>query len=189
LDPLFIKQSSTVAISQAKAEVIRMGDYCVQGLEETSKFIVTKDRRHSEMALQIEGALNNLDREITEYLISLASETLSEADSTKHTSLLDTVRDIERMGDHFENIIELIEFKVSSRITLTDQAHEDLQEMFDLVILTVQQAIKALDLRSREEALIVLQKEEQIDKMERRFRKDHIVRMNEGSCSGTAGVV
>lgn len=189
LDPLFIKQSSTVAISQAKAEVIRMGDYCVQGLEETNKFIVTKDRRHSDMGRQIEGALNNLDREITNYLISLASETLSEADSAKHTSLLDTVRDIERIGDHFENIIELIEFKVSSKIILTEQAHEDLQKMFDLTILTVQQSIKSLDLMSREEALIVLQKEEQIDKMERKFRRDHIVRMNEGLCTGTAGVV
>ena len=61
--------------------------------------------------------------------------------------------------------------------------------MFDLTILTVQQAIKALDLMSREEALIVLQKEEQIDKMERKFRREHIVRMNEGLCTGTAGVV
>lgn len=189
LDPLFVKQSSTVAISQAKLEVIRMGEYCVQGLEETSKFVVTKDRRNAEMARQIEGALNNLDREITDYLISLTSETLSEADSAKHTSLLDSVRDIERIGDHFENIIELIEFKVSSKITLTDQAHEDLQKMFDLTILTVEQAIKSLDLMSREAALIVLQKEEKIDNMERKLRKDHIVRMNEGSCTGTAGVV
>ncbi|HLS23834.1 MAG TPA: Na/Pi cotransporter family protein [Pseudogracilibacillus sp.] len=189
LDPLFIKQSSTVAISQAKAEVLRMGEYCVQGLEETSKFIVTKDRRNAEMARQIEGALNNLDREITNYLISLASETLSEADSAKHTSLLDTVRDIERIGDHFENIVELTEFKISNKITLTDQAHEDLQEMFDLTILTVEQAMRSLDLMSREEALVVLQKEEQIDRMERQFRRDHIVRMNEGLCTGSAGVV
>lgn len=189
LDPLFVKQSSTVAISQAKLEVIRMGDYCVQGLEETSKFVVTKDPRNAEMARQIEGALNNLDREITNYLISLTSETLSEVESTKHTALLDTVRDIERIGDHFENIVELVEFKISSKITITDQAHEDLQEMFDLTILTVEQAVRALESGNREEALIVLQKEVQIDKMERQFRRDHIVRMNEGLCTGTAGVV
>lgn len=189
LDPIFIQQSSTVALSQAKAEILRMGEYSINGLEETSSFVMTKDRRHAEMARQIEGALNNLDREITNYLINLASETLSEAESAKHTSLMDTVRDIERIGDHFENIIELIEFKISNKITLTVHAHENMQEMFDLTILTVKQAIKALDLMSREEALIVLQKEEQIDKMERKFRKDHIIRMNEGTCTGSAGVV
>src|SRR5690625_4108140 len=189
LDPLFIKQSSTVALSQAKAEVIRMGEYSVQGLEETSVFAMTNNRRLAELSRQIEGALNNLDREITNYLVSLASETLSEDESEKHTALMDTVRDIERIGDHFENIVELIEFKISNKITLTVHAQENMQEMFDLTILTVNQAIKALERMDREEALTVLQKEEQIDKMERKFRKEHIIRMNEGTCSGSAGVV
>src|SRR5699024_2900295 len=106
LDPVFIKQSSTVALAQAKQEIIRMGDYSVQGLEETAKYTMTHDEKNAEMAKQIEGALNNLDREITNYLVSISSTTLSEQESAKHTALMDSVRDIERIGDHFENIIE-----------------------------------------------------------------------------------
>ncbi|MEI3607947.1 Na/Pi cotransporter family protein [Pseudogracilibacillus sp. SO10305] len=189
LDPLFIKQSSTVALSQAKQEIIRMGEYSVQGLVETGAYVVTHDTKHSEMALQIEGALNNLDREITNYLVSISSTTLSEAESAKHTALMDSVRDIERIGDHFENIIELTDYKISNKINITDQAQEDLNEMFDLTILTVKQAIEALDSLDREEALIVIQKEDQIDKLERKFRKKHIIRMNEGLCTGSAGIV
>src|SRR5690625_6801249 len=60
LNPLFIQQSSTVALSQAKSEIIRMGEYAVQGLEETSHFVITGQQKHAEIALQIEGALNNL---------------------------------------------------------------------------------------------------------------------------------
>lgn len=189
LDPIFIKQSSTIALSQAKAEVIRMGEYCVQGLEETSHFVMTLQDKNAETARQIEGALNNLDREITDYLVTISSETLSESDGALHTSLMDTVRDIERIGDHFENVIELIEYKITNKINLTEHAQEDLQEMFDLTILTVSQAVKSLDLIDREEALVVLQKEDQIDKMERQFRKKHIIRMNEGLCTGAAGIV
>jgi len=189
LDPLFIKQSSTVALSQAKQEIIRMGEYSVQGLVETGAYVVTHDTKHSEMALQIEGALNNLDREITNYLVTISSTTLSEAESAKHTALMDSVRDIERIGDHFENIIELTDYKISNKINITDQAQEDLNEMFDLTILTVKQAIEALDSMDREEALIVIQKEDQIDKLERKFRKKHIIRMNEGLCTGSAGIV
>ena len=189
LDPVFIQQSSTIALSQAKAEVIRMGEYCVQGLEETSTFVMTLQEKNAETAMQIEGALNNLDREITNYLVDISSGTLSETDGALHTSLMDTVRDIERIGDHFENIIELIEYKISNKINLTEHAREDLHEMFDLTILTVKQAIKALELMDREEALVVLQKEDQIDKMERKFRKKHIIRMNEGLCTGSAGIV
>ncbi len=189
LDPLFIQQSSTVALDQAKAEIIRMGEYSVRGLEETSLYVMTQQEKHSEMAMQIEGALNNLDREITNYLVSISSGTLSEAESAKHTALMDTVRDIERIGDHFENIIELMEYKISNKINLTELAHEDLHEMFDLTIMTVNQAVKALDLMDREEALVVIQKEDQIDKMERNFRKKHIIRMNEAQCTGSAGIV
>lgn len=189
LDPVFIKQSSTIALSQAKAEVIRMGEYCVQGLEETSNFVMTLQDKNAEVARQIEGALNNLDKEITNYLVTISSETLSEADGALHTSLMDTVRDIERIGDHFENIVELIEYKITNKINLTEHAREDLHEMFDLTILTVAQAVKALELMDREEALVVLQKEDQIDKMERQFRKKHIIRMNEGLCTAAAGIV
>src|SRR5699024_6445581 len=176
LDPIFIQQSPTVALEQAKAEIIRMGDYAVKGLQETNLYLSTQQQQHSELAMQIEGALNNLDENITDYLINISSRTMSEAESEKHSALMDSVRDIERIGDHFENIIELIDYKMSNKINLTEHAHEDLNNMFELTILTVKQAVKALQLMDREEALVVIQKEHQIDKMERTFRKGHIIR-------------
>ncbi|MFZ3578619.1 Na/Pi cotransporter family protein [Virgibacillus sp. DJP39] len=189
LDPIFIQQSSTLALDQAKAEVIRMGEYAAQGLEETYEYLLTQKQKNSETALQIEGALNSLDRKITDYLVEISAGSLSELESAKHTALMDSVRDIERIGDHFENIVELIDYKMSNKVNLTEQAQEDLNDMFDLTILTVKQAVKALDNMDREEALAVVQKEDQIDKMERNYRKKHIIRMNEGHCSGSAGIV
>ncbi|MFC3039074.1 Na/Pi cotransporter family protein [Virgibacillus xinjiangensis] len=189
LDPIFIQQSSTLALDQAKEEVVHMGDYAAKGLEETNLYLTTSLQKHSEMAMQIEGALNNLDKEITDYLVNISAESLSEADSAKHTALMDSVRDIERIGDHFENIIELVDYKRAHKVHLTEQAMQDLNNMFDLTILTVKQAVKALEGMNREEALAVVQKEDQIDDMERDYRKKHIIRMNEGLCTGTAGIV
>ncbi len=189
LDPIFIQQSATVALSQAKAEVIRMGEYAAQGLEETNQFLTTKNQKHADLAIQIEGAINNLDREITGYLVNIASSTLSEQESAKHTALMDSVRDIERIGDHFENVVELIEYKITNKVDLTEQARVDLNSMFDLVILTVKQAVKALENMDRKEALAVVQKEDKIDEMERKYRKKHIIRMNEGLCVPAAGII
>ncbi|WP_077327005.1 Na/Pi cotransporter family protein [Virgibacillus siamensis] len=189
LDPIFIQQSSSLALDQSKAEIIRMGEYAYQGLEETNQYLTTNSQKHSEMAMQIEGALNNLDQKITEYLVNISGESMSELESARHTALMDSVRDIERIGDHFENIIELIDYKISNKVNLTEQAQDDLNNMFDLTIMTVKQAVKALDSDDREEALAVIQKEDQIDKMERTYRKKHIIRMNEGLCNGSAGIV
>ena len=103
--------------------------------------------------------------------------------------LMDTVRDVERIGDHFENIIELIEYQEVNRLFLRTDALEDVSEMFELTIDTVKKALEALDTNNVELAQEVSEQENMIDKMERQFRKNHIVRVNEGKCTGQAGIM
>ncbi|WP_176215126.1 Na/Pi cotransporter family protein [Cytobacillus gottheilii] len=189
LDPVFIQQSPSIALGQAKEEVLRMGQFSVKGLEETQDFLTNGQQKHSDNAYQLEEAINNLDRKITDYLVLLSTSSLSEHESEEHTMLMDTVRDIERIGDHFENIVELIEFKKANKVTITDQAMKDLQEMFGLTITTVKEALQALDHKDKDAAIDVVKKEEQIDQMERKLRKQHIQRLNEGLCTGQSGIV
>lgn len=189
LDRHFITQSPAVAIGQAKEEIIRMGDFSVQGLEESFSYLKTGQKKHAEMAYQIEDAINNLDRKITDYLVEISAVTVSPAESSRHVMLMDSVRDIERIGDHFENIIELIDLRETNKLRLTDDAMEDLTEMFTLTIETVRKAIQSLDQNDTGLARTVSEQEDLIDNMERRFRKNHIVRLNEGHCSAQAGMV
>ncbi|WP_422124802.1 Na/Pi cotransporter family protein [Planococcus sp. X10-3] len=189
LDLHFIEQSPSIALGQAKEEILRMGQYSVQGLQETYEYLKTKTSKNAETGYQLEDAINNLDSKITDYLVLISGESLSAADSTRHTMLMETVRDIERIGDHFENIIELIDYQVNNRVTITDDAMEDLTEMFTLTIATVQKSLDALDTTSHELAREVAEQEDLIDKMERKFRKKHILRLTEGACSAQAGIV
>ncbi|WP_420827775.1 Na/Pi cotransporter family protein [Gracilibacillus alcaliphilus] len=189
LDPIFLKQSPSIALDQAKLEVIRMGEYAIKGMTETSMYMNTNNQKHSEMAMQIEGALNNLDHEITDYLVELSGSNFTEVERHSHSALINAVRDIERIGDHYENIIELVNYKQSNKVDITEQGMIDLNEMFDLTISTVKEAIRAIENNDREAALSVIQKENAIDKMERNLRKKHIIRLNEGACTGTAGIV
>lgn len=189
LDPVFIEQSPSIALGQAKEEVLRMGKFSVRGLEETVQYLNTGHQKHSDSAYQLEDAINNLDRKITDYLVSLATSSLSEHESAEHTVLMDTVRDIERIGDHFENIIELIDYKQANKVVITESAMADLEQMFNLTISTVKEALQSLDHNDKEAAKHVVEKEEEIDKMERKLRKQHILRLNEGVCSGQAGIV
>ena len=189
LDYHFIEQSPSVAIGQAKEEVIRMGDFSVQGLKVTYEYLKTGNKKHAETGYQIEDAINNLDREITDYLIEISSVRYFPIESAHHVTLMETVRDIERIGDHFENIIELIDYRDVNRVKLSEDAMDDLSEMFTLTIETVQKAVDSLNLNDMDLARTVAEKEDLIDKMERKFRKNHILRLNEGSCSAQAGMV
>ncbi|ENH97484.1 hypothetical protein J416_05718 [Gracilibacillus halophilus YIM-C55.5] len=189
LDPIFIHQSPSVALDQAKVEVIRMGGYAHKGLEETSKYMNSLNEKDAEMALQIEGAINHLDKEITGYLVELSGKNFSDAERNEHSALINAVRDVERIGDHFENIIELVQYKISNKVDITEQGMIDLNEMFNLTNIAVKEAVQSLEETDREKALSVIQKEKEIDKMEKSHRKKHIIRLNEGACSGTAGII
>ncbi|WP_227395140.1 Na/Pi cotransporter family protein [Jeotgalibacillus aurantiacus] len=189
LDPHFIEQSPSIALGQAKEEVLRMGQFAVQGLNESYEYLKTKNKKNAELGYQVEDAINNLDNKITEYLVKLSATQLSAQESERHSILMDTVRDIERIGDHFENVIELVDYQQANKVKLTEDAMEDLNEMFTLTIEAVSQAIEALDANDQALARTVAEKEDLIDKMERKFRKKHIVRLNEGRCTGQAGIV
>lgn len=189
LDEKFIRQSPGIALGQGKKEVMRMAELSENGLKEVSLYFKTQGKKHRELIPQYEDAINNLDKKITDYLVQVSSHSLSGEDSKAHHTLMNTIRDFERIGDHMENIMELVEYQVANKIKFSEAAVTDLEEMFDLTLSTLKQAIKSLDTEDIEEARAVLDKEEKIDRMERTLRKKHIIRLNENKCTGQAGIV
>ena len=189
LDPAFIDSSPAIALGQAKEEVLRMGDYALRGLEETFHYMKTGDEQSISSVLQFEVVLNNLDKEITNYLVIVSKQSLSRADSVRHHMLLTNVRDIERIGDHFENILELLQYKKHHQLTLSKSARQDLIGMFSLAIESVCKSIEALDKASLSLAQEVTELESLIDDMEDKLRQKHIARLNANECNGAAGIV
>ncbi|KGR75883.1 Na/Pi cotransporter family protein [Ureibacillus sinduriensis] len=189
LDKTLIGQSPSIALGQAKEEVVRMGEFSVKGLQESMDYLFTGGSKHANMTIQLEEAINNLDRVTTDYLVELSKESLSENDSKLHHSLFQNIRDIERVGDHFENLVELIQAKDSHRVKFSEEATGELKEMYELVLDTVSLSVLALDKQSKDFAREVLSKEDRIDELERVLRKRHIHRLNKGECSGQAGII
>ncbi|WP_158735092.1 Na/Pi cotransporter family protein [Alteribacillus sp. YIM 98480] len=189
LDTSFIQRSPSIALGQAKSETLRMAEFAEKGLIEARNYLKTNQKRHSELTVQFEEAINNLDRKITDYLVMISERSLSDENSRMHSLLMDTVRDLERVGDHMENLVELVDYQLTNKVTLSEDAYADLEEMFDLTINTLKNAISALENDDLEEAKEVVKQEEEIDKMERKLRKKHILRLNEGKCSGSAGII
>ncbi|MFZ7936056.1 Na/Pi cotransporter family protein [Bacillus thuringiensis] len=189
LNPIFIEQSPAIALTEAQKEIIRMAEFSLHGLKKANQFLNTQDKKHANMATQLEGAINNLDKKITEYLVLLSEKPLSPTDSEKHSVLAGVVGDIERVGDHVENLVELVDFQISNRVSLSDEALTELNEMLELTISTLQDSVEALTNFDTELAQTVIAKERKIDQMERVLRKRHVLRLNERSCSGDASII
>ncbi|RLQ98330.1 Na/Pi cotransporter family protein [Falsibacillus albus] len=189
LDPVFIEQSPSIALGQGKEELLRMGHFAIRGLEETKLFFQTNLQPHAEAVAKMEESINYLDGRITDYLIHLSESPLTAAESEQHSMLVNTIRDIERIGDHFENIAELIDYQQQNKVQMSNEAKQQLNDMFQLTIEAVKFSIQSLDHSDKELAKDVVMKEEQIDKMERKLRKMHLLRLNSGDCTGQAGIV
>ncbi|MEG0438719.1 MAG: Na/Pi cotransporter family protein, partial [Solibacillus sp.] len=177
LDESLIAQSPSVALGQAKMEVLHMGAYSVQGMEEALNYLQTGDTKAIGNVEQLEEAINNLDRKSTDYLVKLSKQALSKTESTLHHNLFDNIRDIERIGDHVENIVEFLQYRDANKAKLSDEAQAELVEMYEFTMETVRLALQALEKNDPSIAKEVYARENEIDVMERKLRKMHIYRL------------
>lgn len=189
LNEQFIEASPSVAMGQAKKEVLRMADLTVQSFEEAILYFKTRDKKHGEMIPQFESAINSLELNISEYLTRLSRQGLTEHDSKMQNTLMNSIRDLERVGDHVENIMELVDYQKANKVYFSETAVQEIEEMFELTLSALKQAVGAMNSDDLAEAKEVSAKENEIDMMERVLRKKHILRMNNKECTGAAGIV
>ncbi|MBC1481333.1 Na/Pi cotransporter family protein [Listeria seeligeri] len=189
LDTNLIDQSPGIALEMAREETLRMADYAKFGLQEAREYLVNREPKHAESTVQVEEAVNNLDRKITEYLTKISSVALTDNETEEHALMLDTVRDIERVGDHMENIVENIDQLIKNKAKMSEAASDQLIGMFEMTTANFERAVKAMHKKDRalaEETIVV---EKDIDKAERKLRKDHIKRLNAGECQVVSGIL
>lgn len=189
LDTNLIDQSPGIALEMAREETLRMADYAKFGLQEAREYLVNREPKHAESTVQVEEAVNNLDRKITEYLTKISSVALTDNETEEHALMLDTVRDIERVGDHMENIVENIDQLIKNKAKMSEAASDQLIGMFEMTTANFERAVKAMHKKDRALAEKTIVVEKDIDKAERKLRKDHIKRLNAGECQVVSGIL
>lgn len=145
LDSSLIEQSSSIALGQAKEEILKMGYITVRGLKESLHYVLTYQNKHREAASQFDGVIHNLDGKITGYLTRLAEKDLSNVESNKYFILSNARQDIETIGNHFANIMEIAEYQINLKTFSSEIIRSDIKEIFQESIDMLEQAIIAFD--------------------------------------------
>ena len=189
LEPLLLN-NPPVALANATRELLHMGDLARESLEHTKKFFFEHNERDREDVNYIEEAINALELDITNYVIEATfKKDLSAGLSNRSYIILQSVGDLERIGDHAKNILEQAEYCLENNIVLSESALESLKTMFNYVGQTLRDSLEALRTGNQELAKEVIDFDDMIDQMEVCLRKGHIERLNAGKCSGSAGAV
>lgn len=182
-------ETPSIAIGQVVKEVVRMGNLAVKNLNYSIDSFTKGDEKLINKVAEGEEVINYLEREITRYLVALSNLSLSEQQSEIIGSLYHTLNDIERIGDHAENMTELTAYKLSNNLKFSDKAIDEIKEMADLTKYSVEQSIKALELNSAEAAKDVIVNEPKIDDMEKSLRAEHIERLKKYICDPASGAI
>mgnify|MGYP002561216511 FL=1 len=178
----------SVAVEGAKLETIRMGRIARENLFLALSTLSDHDEEKMADVKQREFVIDKLCDNISKYLIDLCMLHLSDKDNEMVTSLLNTVSDMERVGDHAENIVELAEEMKQEGISFSDTALEELNEMSTTTLGAYDNAVKALELDDITYAVKTSFLEDQVDAMEKKLRAGHIERLSNAECSVNAGI-
>jgi phosphate:Na+ symporter len=178
-----------IALEQAKREIVRMSDRAMKAVGRACEGLANSDIKKLAKAMQTEEIIDDFQNEITSYLVALSKEQLDEEVSVELPVLLHMVNDLERVGDHAVNIVEIAERKIEKKITFTDIANQESQTMVDEVRDMFDNIIVALKSKDRQAALKVMSNENALNRMQVKYRRNHVQRLTDGTCDAQAGLI
>ncbi len=177
-----------VAVGQVKREIIRMADIALQNTDRSLEMAVKLDFSGKSVFERDERQLNFINRELVAFVVRLSGERgLGEKDRTYLSSTYRTIRDLERIGDYAENIVEYaVALSVSSQ-QFSDDAKYEISQLVTLIHQLYDRSMEAY----QNEDFSALKKaneiEEEIDDYTRRMEEGHISRMEKGICTPSVG--
>ena len=188
LDEQLIQQSPSIALGNAKKELLHLGNYAAKAFDLSYNYIIGLDEKVAEKGHKTEEAINTIDEKLTRYLIRLSSESLSQKESEVLTNILDSSRDLERIGDHAEGLLNLTDYLQRKDVHFSEAALEELADIYRKTTEFIKDALDSVENNDIEKAQSLIERHKEINNMERILRKTHIKRLNKGECSTQAGV-
>ncbi len=178
-----------IAIEQARKETVYMLSLACKSVSTSAKGFFENDRNALKPVSNLENVVDNLQTEITQYLVELSEREIPEEESEALPVLIHNVNDAERIGDHSENIVELAERKMEEKLLFSDEAMKDAGLMWDelnRMMIETEGTLKNNDIKTAES---VLEREGKINQFQKDLKERHVRRLSDGKCDTQSGIV
>jgi phosphate:Na+ symporter len=177
------------AMEGARRELIRMLEIARQSVTQARDGFVKTDPGLLHGVAAMEESVDRLQHRITEYLVEISRRNLEPSDAEAFPVLVHTVNDIERIGDHAENIVELAEFRIEQRLTFSDQALGELDVMWTQLDEMMSDTLEGLHTSDTIIAKRALKHEERLNYFQETYHQSHAQRLTDGQCQVRSGLV
>ncbi len=181
-------QTPPIAVEQTKREILRMAALSMENFDRSLDIITTGNFSERETFDRIEAEINFINRELVDFVVKLSDRKgLDSHDKLYLTTVFRTVRDVERIGDYAENIVEYADALANAGDRFSEDALYEISQLKILVHSLYDRAISAYSLESMEELEQANAIEEQIDDFTKGMEDSHIERLAKGICNANTG--
>lgn len=177
------------AVVDVIRELDRMASLASENLNRAMNALITLDEEDMEEVYRVEKNINFLNHAITNYLVKINQTTLPIEDQKSLGALFHVVNDIERIGDHAENVADAARRRKETGLSFSRQAQQELGEMLDMVNDIIRYAVEIFSTGSDAHMKDVMRLEDAIDEKERECQSHHIQRLTQNECTPEAGMI
>ncbi|MGQ9603559.1 MAG: Na/Pi symporter [bacterium] len=178
-----------IAINQVKNEIVRMANLAREAVRVSTQGLIGNNSSCLERTRDLEDAIDNFQGAITHYLVELARRPLTEVESEQLPVLLHTINDLERVGDHAENIVELAERKMIQKIRIGEDTVRHINLIADEVDVMASHMVAALAGNDLDQAKHVLKLEERLNRLYLEMKQGFGQRLAGGVAEVSSGVL
>lgn len=182
-------ETPTVAVQTTIKEVLRMGEMACWNVQTSLEALFEQDESKMKEVFEREREINTLQEKLNSYLIKLSNLSLSEKEQLKVAELFHMVSDIERVGDHADNIGELAVKLKEQSLNFSEGAKKELEGIADVALECYSKAIKGYEKQDRAMATEAISLEDKVDKLEEKLRSKHMKRLAKEECNPYAGII
>lgn len=178
----------TIAMLQARNEISRMADIACSMYGDAMQLLYRFDAKSVRLINEKEGALDSLQKHISDFLVMLSRRHLDSENSTRITSMLHIVNELEHLGDINMTVIELLQRKKYDKVHFSIQAMSDLKKLA-AVVAEITAILRSVPDFSSEELVNSVAFYKVVLEMQQEMLASHVTRMKSGHCSVDAGLL
>ena len=150
--------------------------------------VLDRDVDQLEHVQEREEYIDFLNKEISRYVSHLIAVETNEEGSATVSSFFTISGNIERIGDHADNLAGYTRLLSRKDISFSQAAQGEIRSMRDVSLDAVAMLLQP-QAGSREWLTGVEEMEQRIDDMTAQYRRSQLVRMKEGSCDQEACII
>lgn len=180
-----------MAVLQCEKEVARLSRLVQKNYNRSLIAFFDRDKSSIDKVLEREKVIDYLSKQITDYIVKINGLDVEDHDRQIVAAMYSAIQDLERIGDHAENIVEYTRTVLEENLQFSETAMNEMRDICEKCRTLMELSFAMFNAQGASPELIerIIQTEDEVDECKDDFKMSHIARMDAGLCNAESGAV